>query len=158
MTHITSTDIHGNKYQVPHTELVWRPSAYGIVIRDGQILLSEQYQKFLLPGGGVELGETPEQAVVREVKEETGFNVCKPVLVETQTGFFSYRGAKGMHHLQTILMFYVCEFVDGEASIAGFDPDEQQNGGMPQWFDLEDLQEIKAGATFDWREIVKRAL
>lgn len=158
MTHIISTDFHGNEYRVPHTELSWRPSAYGIVVRDGQILLTEQSQKFILPGGGVELGETPEQAVVREVKEETGFDVTNPKFAEIETGFFSYEDRGKMNHLQTLLMFYVCEFVGGEASTDGFDPDERKVGGMPQWFDIQKLGQINAGATFDWRSIVKRSL
>lgn len=160
MTHITSTDIHGNKYRVAHSELTWRPSAYGIIVHDGQILLTEQYQKFILPGGGIDFGETPEQAVIREVKEETGFDIKNPKLVEVQSDFFSYQddGQAQMCHLQTLLMFFLCEFAGGEASINGFTQEEQLVGGMPQWFKLADLHKINAGASFDWRAVVKRAL
>ncbi|MEO5691231.1 MAG: NUDIX hydrolase [Candidatus Saccharimonadales bacterium] len=37
-------------------------------------------QLWSLPGGGVERGETPEHASVREIKEETGFSIDKSSL------------------------------------------------------------------------------
>ncbi|WP_448627061.1 NUDIX hydrolase [Geodermatophilus sp. URMC 64] len=54
----------------------------GAVVRDaaGRLLLIRRGQEpsrglWSLPGGRVEAGETPEQAVVREVREETGLQV-----------------------------------------------------------------------------------
>ncbi|MDF2723589.1 MAG: hydrolase [Paenibacillus sp.] len=48
----------------------------GILIEDGHILLVKQHvtadRKWSLPGGRVEQGETLEEAVVREIAEETG--------------------------------------------------------------------------------------
>jgi ADP-ribose pyrophosphatase YjhB (NUDIX family) len=48
-----------------------------VVIQDGQVLLirGERYGTWLLPGGLVERGESPAQAAVREVREETGLEV-----------------------------------------------------------------------------------
>ncbi|MHB9144556.1 MAG: NUDIX domain-containing protein [Symbiobacteriia bacterium] len=51
--------------------------AYGVLVRGGNVLLIHKargpYTGTLdLPGGGLEYGETPEQAVVRELAEETG--------------------------------------------------------------------------------------
>ena len=37
-----------------------------------------------MPGGWVDPGETPEQAVVREVAEETGLRVSAPLLLHTK--------------------------------------------------------------------------
>ena len=52
-------------------------AAYGLVVRQGEILLcrvSAQVEKWAgwwtLPGGGVEFGEDPRAAMVREVREE----------------------------------------------------------------------------------------
>ncbi|MFF7252977.1 NUDIX domain-containing protein [Streptomyces microflavus] len=55
-----------------------RVRAGAILIRDGQLLLirfqdpDEDGPYYEIPGGGVEAGETPEEASVRELREETG--------------------------------------------------------------------------------------
>ena len=57
---------------------VQRVAAYAVIIRDGQILLSRlaphisREGLWTLPGGGLDHGEDPRDAVVREVHEETG--------------------------------------------------------------------------------------
>jgi ADP-ribose pyrophosphatase YjhB (NUDIX family) len=50
------------------------------IIRDGQVLLVQRARSptlglFTLPGGVVECGETLEQAIIREVQEETGLTI-----------------------------------------------------------------------------------
>ncbi|MCD4523995.1 NUDIX domain-containing protein [Nocardioides sp. cx-173] len=63
------------------SERVQRVAAYAVILREGQILLSRLSPKlarsetWTLPGGGVEHGEDPREAVVREVYEETGLPV-----------------------------------------------------------------------------------
>jgi 8-oxo-dGTP diphosphatase len=59
-----------------------RIAAYGLIYTDQEILLcrlSDQIPEYegrwTLPGGGIEFGESPEDAMVREVKEETGLRV-----------------------------------------------------------------------------------
>ena len=59
-----------------------RVAAYAVIVRDGRILLSRLApsisadELWTLPGGGVEHGEDPRDAVVREVAEETGLAAC----------------------------------------------------------------------------------
>ncbi|GAA2500186.1 hypothetical protein GCM10010276_47810 [Streptomyces longisporus] len=55
-------------------------AAYALCVRDDQLLLSRGIDgrgrpEWTLPGGGVEHGEDPYDAAVREVEEETGYHV-----------------------------------------------------------------------------------
>lgn len=57
-----------------------RPAAFGIAVRDGLIAVvrvaPDGFTPWVdLPGGGIDPGETPVQAVVRELGEETGLQV-----------------------------------------------------------------------------------
>jgi len=57
-----------------------RLAAYAVIRDDaGRVLLAlwneADLPKWTMPGGGVELDETVQQAVVREVQEETGYDV-----------------------------------------------------------------------------------
>lgn len=55
-----------------------RPGAYGVILHDGHLLLTEQsrpYHDIQLPGGGIDPGESPVQALHREVREETGWKI-----------------------------------------------------------------------------------
>jgi len=55
-----------------------RVAAYAVIVRDDQVLLSRlapylaPTERWTLPGGGIDFGEHPRDAVVREVHEETG--------------------------------------------------------------------------------------
>jgi ADP-ribose pyrophosphatase YjhB (NUDIX family) len=51
-----------------------RVGSYAVCVRDGAVLLSRftRSGRWTLPGGGVDHGEDPRDAVVREVLEETG--------------------------------------------------------------------------------------
>ncbi len=54
-----------------------RPSVRGIIVQDGRLVMvhSLKYDYYKFPGGGIEQDETHEQALIREVREETGLNV-----------------------------------------------------------------------------------
>ncbi len=53
-----------------------RSRSVAIIVRDGKILMEKVHfferDFYTMPGGGIEEGETPEQAVLRELMEETG--------------------------------------------------------------------------------------
>lgn len=58
----------------------WGQSVTGVVIKDGQVLLARHTYgggkgKLIIPGGYVNFGETPQEALVREYMEETGIVV-----------------------------------------------------------------------------------
>jgi 8-oxo-dGTP diphosphatase len=58
-----------------------RPGAYAVLPLGGRVLLTHQSQpapEFQLPGGGIDPGESPVQALHREVFEETGYRISQP--------------------------------------------------------------------------------
>lgn len=66
-----------------------RPRAFAAIIKDAHILMvheiNDKKDYWTLPGGGLEAGETYEEAVVREVKEEVNMkvNVVKSLFTNT---------------------------------------------------------------------------
>jgi len=58
-----------------HEKIDFTASVY--IVHEGKILLHlhKKLHKWLQPGGHIELDEDPNQAAIREVKEETGFDV-----------------------------------------------------------------------------------
>lgn len=58
-----------------------RPGAYAILLRGDRMLLTFQAEpvpEFQLPGGGIDPGESPLQALHREAFEETGWRIAAP--------------------------------------------------------------------------------
>lgn len=58
----------------------WGQSVTGVLIKDGKVLLARHTYgagtgKLIVPGGYVNYGETPQNALIREYQEETGIIV-----------------------------------------------------------------------------------
>ena len=73
-----------------------RSSAYGIAVNAaGRVLVCRRSRgHILLPGGGLHEGETPRQAVVREVGEETAHRVCDATPIGCARQYHSHRISK----------------------------------------------------------------
>jgi 8-oxo-dGTP diphosphatase len=54
-----------------------RVAVYAVIMEQGQVLLAHRndIDWWNLPGGGMETGETVEEAIQREVREETGLEI-----------------------------------------------------------------------------------
>lgn len=76
-----------------------RPGAYAVLLRDREMLLTHQKSplpEFQLPGGGIDPGESPVQALHREVYEETGYRLTTSRWVGTYRRFV-YMPEYGFH-------------------------------------------------------------
>ncbi|MFF5180451.1 NUDIX domain-containing protein [Micromonospora sp. NPDC000316] len=71
-------------------ELIQMPSVSVIVVDDHARLLlvrhAEDRDGWAVPGGAVEIGESPAQAAVREIREEVGIQISKPRLLDVLGG------------------------------------------------------------------------
>jgi 8-oxo-dGTP diphosphatase len=97
----------------------------GVVVRDGKVLLIRRGKeplkgRWVIPGGTVELGETLEQAVAREMREETGIEV-RPREVVLVFDRIERDGGRVLYHY--VVVDYLCEDLGGSLQ-AGSDAAE----------------------------------
>ncbi len=81
--------------------------AAGIIIRDKKLLVERSKDKefFISPGGSIEVGETEEQALVRELMEEFGISVEENEL--EKFGDFDAPAAGQEHRVVHMTVFIV---------------------------------------------------
>jgi ADP-ribose pyrophosphatase YjhB (NUDIX family) len=85
----------------------------GVVFRAGSILLVKERSdgRWTLPGGWADIGESPTEAVVREVREESGYAV-KPVKLLALYDRSRHDHPPHMWYIYKV--FFLCELVGGE--------------------------------------------
>jgi mutator protein MutT len=104
-----------------------------VIIDDDAIALIERHRDgqhyFVFPGGGIESGETPEEAAIREVREELGIVIAIDRLVAT------------MERRDETYLFYLGHQTGG--TFGEGDGPEWHGAGRgeytPQWIPLADL-------------------
>ena len=103
----------------------------------GEVLLAKRHQpdnfqihdKWEFPGGGIEFGEDPEMALIREVKEETGLEIK---IVRLLPKVYSNIWDWTQENLQVLILSYQCTKISGEldssdieiGELGYFKPDE----------------------------------
>lgn len=125
------------------------PKQHTIVIaiilnEKNEVLLAKRYEpeyqhthdKWEFIGGGIDFGETPEQAVIREAKEEAGIDIkVVRLLPEVVSNIWEFAEGKKQ---QVIIISYVCKIAGGSLS-----PNISENVGELKYFSLEDIHALQ---------------
>lgn len=108
-----------------------------VLIEDNKVALIERHRGgldyFVFPGGGMDEGETPEQAAVREAMEELGLEVAVVQKVAT------------IHFDQNMQIYFLVERVGGEFGTGTgeeftSDPNDPMAGiYIPLWIPIDEL-------------------
>lgn len=106
-----------------------------ILIKEGKVLLVNASRgvtsgMWNLPGGFMEYGESPEECILREVKEELGLEASIKDLIGI------YTKASAFHPFHLIAFVYLCIADDYEFKL---DPDEIAEA---EWFGIDEALEI----------------
>ncbi|MEU6552076.1 NUDIX hydrolase [Streptomyces sp. NPDC046915] len=100
-----------------------------VIVNDGKLLMIRRSERegdllWALPGGGIEAGETPEEAAVREALEETGLKVEAITVI----------GQRIHPKTGRDMSYTACRVIDGEAHVA--DADELD---AIEWITLDEI-------------------
>ncbi|HNQ98638.1 MAG: NUDIX hydrolase [Trueperaceae bacterium] len=136
-----------------------RVAAYGLIVDQGRLLLAHFSVPGLapgwtLPGGGLEFGEDPATAAVREVFEETGYHVELTGLLGTDSVHMrpEQRSRPGDLPLHSFRLIYAARLVSGMLrSEADGSTDEAR------WFEFDEVTDLERVPLVDiglrlWRE------
>ncbi len=128
----------------------FRYRAGGIIVEDGCVLLvgDEKENFFYSVGGGVHMGETAENAVLRECFEETGVHFEIDRLAVTHESFWNGNGAYDKDLICHEISFYFLMKPRGTKELNSSSYTRFGDKEKVQWIPIKDLDKYKCFPTF----------
>lgn len=125
----------------------------GVLIQDNKILVQRDHggNEFALPGGHVKIGETLENGLIREYKEETGADILCKHLLWSEECFWECNG-KQAHN---IAFYYLIELCKGSAILDsdGFVSHKDNCNVVLGWMPIDEIQNVIIYPDFLKKEI-----
>lgn len=114
-----------------------RPSARAIIYKNEKVLLvySKKYNYYKFPGGGIENGEMPKDALVREVREETGYCIIPESIEEYGRVLRRQKDSYDENGIFEQENLYFFASVSDCRENRELDPYEEEEGFTPVWTD-----------------------
>lgn len=118
-------------------QIRWRPATYGLVLNEAALLLVQLDDgRFVLPGGGIDKGERIEDALRRELFEETGVRVQIDRFLHFREDLvYLHRHEAAIH---THRFFYACTPLNIDLTNANNIP-RAIDHETPRWVSAADL-------------------
>ena len=125
----------------------------GVLIRNGKILVQRDRDgnEYALPGGHVKIGETLEEGIIREFKEETDADISCVKLLWSEECFWEWNG-RAAHNFA---FYYLIELNDDSEifDIGEFVSHKDNCNVVIGWMPIEDIQNVTIYPEFLKREI-----
>lgn len=114
------------------------PAVLAAIVRDGRLALVQRDKeapprRWGLPGGLIELGESPAQAAMRELAEETGIHASAGPIIDVFDQVSHDDGGRVRNHF--LILVVECRWLAGDGAAAS-------DAAAFGWFDRADIEKL----------------
>lgn len=120
--------------------LIHKTSAGGIVYAAGKVLTLRMAKRdeVVFPKGTMELGETPEEAAIREVLEETGYHT--KIIAPLGEMVYEFSEANGERYRKTVYYYLLALIDEHEFPSPNRETHENDDGMENLWLSVEEAK------------------
>jgi 8-oxo-dGTP diphosphatase len=141
------TDIDSDLVEHPKRQ---RIAAYALITRDGEVLLTRMSSRtriqgrWTLPGGGIDHGEDPRTALVREVHEETGLHVEPGRVLDVHSSHFVGPRSDGLvENYHGVHIIFEARILPESEGVEPHVLEEDSSTEESQWVPVEEARQFQ---------------